>query len=132
MRSLLVTPVVLLAVVAVPAQIYPITAPEAESAITTRIHHQVHLRLHAGFSGETHCTGINYVDQEVTTTTQLAQWRCKLELRGVHFPRPCRAEANVFATSQPNDPRVQWLHETEFCHEGRAHWRDGRRVSSRR
>jgi hypothetical protein len=128
MRSLLVTPVVLLASVSAPAQIYPITAPEAASAITARIHRQVHMRLHAGYSGETHCSGINYVQQEVTATTQLAQWRCKLELRGVHFPRPCMAEANVFATSQPNDPRVQWLHETKFCHEGRADWR----VSNRR
>ena len=120
MRSLMVTPAALLALVAVPAQTYPITAPEAASAITARIHRQVQLRLHAGFSGETHCTGINYVQQEVTSTTQLAQWRCKLELRGVHFPKPCRAEAKVFATDRPHHPRVQWLHETKFCHEGRG------------
>lgn len=120
MRSLLVTPVVLLASVAVPAQIYPITAPEAASAITARIHRQVQLRLHAGFRGETHCTGINYVQQEVTATTPLAQWRCKLELRGVHFPRPCKAEANVFATDKPNHPRIEWLSESKYCHEQTA------------
>jgi hypothetical protein len=128
MRSLLVTPMALLAFVTAPAQVYPITAPEAASAITTQIHRQVRVRLHAGFSGETHCVGISDAQQEVTTTTQLAQWRCKLELRGVHFARPCRAEANVFATSQPNHPRISWLYETRYCHEGRARWR----LSSRR
>jgi hypothetical protein len=116
MRSLLVTPVTLLAFVAVPAQIYPITAPEAASVITAQIHRQVRLRLHAGFSSETHCAGSSDV-QEITVTTQLAQWHCTLELRGAHFPRPCKARANVFATSQPNRPRVQWLTESKYCHE---------------
>jgi hypothetical protein len=119
MRSLLVTPVALLALLAVPAQSYPITGPEADAAITKQIHKQVQARLHAGFSGESHCTGINVGAQEITATTQLAQWRCKLELRGVRFPSPCRAEANVFATSQPNQPRVEWLYETKSCRERR-------------
>jgi hypothetical protein len=127
MSSLLVTPVALLALVAAPAQVYPITGPEASAAISAQIHRQVHFRLHAGFSGETHCTGLKVGEQEVTPTTQLAQWRCKLELRGVRFAHPCRAEANVFATAQPSHPRVQWLFENRFCNP-----HNPRHLSSRR
>jgi hypothetical protein len=113
----------LLAFLAAPAQVYPITAPEAASAVATQIRRQVRVRLHGGYSGETNCAGVSETQQEVTAITQLAQWRCKLVLRGVHFPRPCKVEANVFATGQPNHPRIQWLYETKSCHEGRARWR---------
>jgi hypothetical protein len=124
MRPLLVTPVAVLALVVLPAQIYPITGPEAVTAITRQIHKQVHARLRAGFRSESHCTGLEVGQQEVTATTQLAQWRCELVLHGVRFPGPCNAEAKVFATDRPNHPRIQWLHESKYCHE--------RRLSSRR
>lgn len=116
MRSLLIAPMALLTLTATPAQLYPITGPQASTAITAPIHRQVHFRLHAGFSGETHCTGFGVGQQEVTLATQLARWRCRLELRGPRFPHPCRAEAYVFATTQPDRPRVQWLFESRFCH----------------
>jgi hypothetical protein len=128
MRSLLATPVALLALVGVPGQTYPITGSEAAAVITARIHRQVHHRLQAGFSGETHCSGTEVGQGEVTATTQLAHWRCTLELRGRRFPTPCKAAANVFATSRPSHPRLQWLYETKSCHEGRAH----RHLSNRR
>jgi hypothetical protein len=117
MRSLLVTPVVLMALVAVPGQTYPITGLEASAAMKAQIHRQVRHRLSAGFSGTTFCTGVDVGQQEITATTQLAQWRCELTLRGVHFRRPCKALADVFGTDQPNHPRIQWLHESEYCHE---------------
>jgi hypothetical protein len=117
MHNLVAMPATLLALAAAPAQVVPVTATEAQSVITTRIHRQVPFRLRAGFSGETHCTGRSTIQQEFTPSTPLDQWRCKLEIRGARFPMPCRAEANVFATVQAETPRVQWIYETRYCRE---------------
>jgi hypothetical protein len=120
MRNLVVAPAALLALAAAPAPLVPVTASEAQMTITAQIHRQVARRLRAGYSGETHCTGRSMIQQEFTPSTPLDQWRCKLEIRGAHFPTACKAEANVFATSQAHRPRVQWLQESRYCHEAPA------------
>lgn len=118
MRALLVTPVALIVLVVAPAHIVPITSSEAASALATQIHKQVKVRLRAGYSGETHCSAQSPVTQEFSPTTQLERWRCTLELRGARFPRPCKAEANVFATDQARHVRIEWLAESRYCREG--------------
>ena len=117
MRNLVVMPAALLALTGAPAPLVPVTASEAQSTITAQIHRQVARRLRAGYSGETHCAGRSAIQQEFTPSTPLDQWRCKLEIRGARFPTACKAEANVFATSQAHQPRVQWLKESRSCHE---------------
>jgi hypothetical protein len=117
MHNLAVMPATLLALAATPTQVAPITGSEAQAVITARIHTQVPIRLRAGYSGETHCTGQSTIAQEFTPSTPLDQWRCKLEIRGARFPMPCRAEADVFATVQAGRPRVQWVYETRYCRE---------------
>ncbi|MGH2865810.1 MAG: hypothetical protein ACRDJX_11260 [Solirubrobacteraceae bacterium] len=120
MRNLAIMPAAVLALAAVPAPLVPVTASEAGSTISARIHEQVSGRLRAGYRGETHCAGRSSTQQEFTPSTPLDQWRCKLEIRGPRFPLPCKAEANVFATSQAHRPRVRWLEESRYCHEAPA------------
>jgi hypothetical protein len=120
MRNLVVMPAALIVLAAAPAPLVPITGSQAQSAITAQIHRQVSRRLRAGYSGETHCAGRSLTQQEFTPSTALEEWRCKLEIRGARFPMPCRAEANVFATAQPDRPRLQWLAESRYCHEDPA------------
>lgn len=117
MRNLVVMPAALLALTGAPAPLVPVTASEAQSTITAQIHRQVVRRLRAGYSGETHCAGRSMIQQEFTPSTPLDQWRCKIEISGAGFPSACKAEANVFATSQAHRPRVQWLQESRYCHE---------------
>src|ERR1700722_11811367 len=117
MRNLVVMPATLLALTGSPAPLVPVTASEAQSTITAQIHRQVPRRLRGGFSGETHCAGRSTIQQEFPPTTPLDQWRCKIEISGTRFPTACKAEANVFATSQAHQPRVQWLKESRYCHE---------------
>lgn len=117
MRNLVVMPAALLALTGAPAPLVPVTASEAQSTITAQIHRQVVRRLRAGYSGETHCAGRSKIQQEFTPSTPLDQWRCKIEIRGARFPTACTAEANVFATRQAHQPRVQWLQESRYCHE---------------
>lgn len=117
MRTLLVTPLTLLVLVLAPAQIVPITSSEAASAITRQIHKQVKVRLRAGYSGETQCSAQSPVQQEFTPATQLERWHCTLVLRGARFAKPCKAEANVFATDQAHHVRIQWLAQSRSCRE---------------
>jgi hypothetical protein len=117
MRALLATPAVLVVLAVVPAQLVPITSSEAASAITKQIHKQVKVRLRAAYRGETRCSAQGPVEQEVSLTTQLQRWRCTLELRGVRFPKPCKAEANVLATDEAHHARIEWLAESKYCRE---------------
>jgi hypothetical protein len=117
MRALLATPAALVMLAVAPAHIVPITSSEAASAITKQIHTQVTVRLRAGYRGETQCSAQGPVQQEVSPTTQLQRWRCTLELRGVRFPKPCKAEANVLATDQAHHVRIEWLTESKYCRE---------------
>ena len=122
MRSLIVTPAALLALAAGPAQILPIlpiTSSEAVATITRQLHKQVQVRLRASYRGESQCTGYDVEGQELTPATQLASWRCKVELRGARFPMPCKAEAIAYATSQPQHVTVRWLMQSRYCHEAR-------------
>jgi hypothetical protein len=121
MRALLVTPVAVLALASAPTQmIVPITYSEAVSAITKQIHKQVAGRLRGAYKGEARCSGSNPQPQELTAATQLNRWRCTLQLRGARFPRPCKAEAYVSATSTAHHVRIAWLAESRYCREGRA------------
>jgi hypothetical protein len=117
MRALLVTPAALVVLVVAPAHIVPITSSEATSAITRQIHKQVKVRLRAAYSGESQCSAQGPVQQEVSPTTQLERWRCTLKLRGVRFPKPCKAEAVVLATDQAHHVRIEWLAESRYCRE---------------
>jgi hypothetical protein len=96
--------------------VFPITSSEAAGAMSAQIHRQVASELHGGFHGATQCSGQLPSPQAVTVTTRLTRWRCTLELSGVHFATPCKAEADVFATSQPHHVRIDWLAMTEACH----------------
>jgi hypothetical protein len=127
MRSLLAVPVISLALAGAPqlagahvplatqAQLYPITSAEAVHTLTTQLHEQVKSRLRPGYSGSSVCAGGEPEQQEINASTQLDRWRCTLELRGVDFPKPCRAEAYAFATSRPHYVRVKWIAESRFC-----------------
>jgi hypothetical protein len=120
MRALLALPTAILALAGGQAQLVPITSAEAISAITGDIHTQVPKRLRAGFSADSSCSGHSESEQEFTAATQLDSWRCKVELRGVRFPAPCRAQAYVFATAQAGHVRVRWLSMSRYCHEARG------------
>jgi len=120
MRTLLVTPVAVIALASAPAQLVPITYSEAVSAITRQIHKQVARRLRGGYKGEARCTGSNPQPQELNAATQLNRWRCTLQLRGARFPRPCKAEAYVSATSNAHHVRISWLTESRYCREHSA------------
>jgi hypothetical protein len=96
--------------------VYPITSSEAAAALTAQIHKQVASKLHGGFHGATLCSGQLSSPQVITSTTHLARWRCTLELGGVHFSKPCKAQAEVFATDQPHHARVTWLSMSQSCH----------------
>jgi hypothetical protein len=98
------------------AGVFPITSSEAAGAMTAQIHKQVAAELHGGFHGATQCSGQLPSPQVVTTATRLTRWRCTLELAGVHLATPCKAEANVFATSQPHHVRIDWLAMSQTCH----------------
>jgi hypothetical protein len=117
MRTLLVTPVAVIALASTPAQVVPITYSEAVSALTKQIHKQVARRLRGGYKGDAQCTGSNPQPQELDAATQLNRWRCTLELRGTRFPRPCKAEAYVSATSKAHHVRISWLTESRYCRE---------------
>ncbi len=120
MRSLLGIPAVVLTLAGGQPQIVPITSSEAAAAIVRQIHSQVPVKLRAGYHGETHCSGTSPSQQELTTTTQLNRWRCKLALRGARFARPCKAEAYISATGKPQHVRIQLLAESKSCHEAPA------------
>lgn len=120
MRTLLVTPIALIALVSAPAQIVPITYSEAISALVKQIHKQVAVRLRAGYSGEAKCSGSSPQLQELSATTQLGRWRCTLELRGARFPSPCKVEAYASATSKAHQVHLELLAESRYCHEGGA------------
>jgi hypothetical protein len=119
-RTLLVTPLAVMALASTPAQIVPITYAEAVSAITKQIHEQVAGRLRAGYKGEAHCSGSSPQPQELNVATQLNRWRCTLELRGARFPRPCKAQAYVSGTSEAHRVHIAWLAESRYCREGNA------------
>jgi len=98
------------------AGVFPITSSEAARAITAQIHTQLAAELRGGFHSATQCSGQVSSPQVVTATTRLARWRCTLELSGAHLATPCKAEANVFATSRPHHVRIGWLAMSQTCH----------------
>jgi len=117
MLPLLGIPAVVLALAGAQPPIQPITGSQAAAAIVRQIHNQVPGRLHGGYRGETHCSGTSPSQQEVTASTQLNHWRCKLELRGARFNAPCTAEAFVSGTVKRDHPRIRLLTESRSCHE---------------
>jgi hypothetical protein len=122
MRALLAIPATSLALAGAPAGghggVYPITGGEAAAAITAQIHKQVAPQLHSGFHAMTQCSAQNPDSGVINSTTRLASWRCSLQLGGVNFATPCKAQADVFATTQPNHVRIDWLSMSQTC---RAH-----------
>lgn len=116
MRALLAIPATSLALVGAHAGVYPITSSEAASAITAQIHKQVASKLHAGFHGTTQCSGQLPGTQVISQSTRLPRWHCTLQLGGVNFATPCKAQADVFATSQPHHVRIDWLSMSQTCH----------------
>lgn len=122
MRALLAIPATSLALAGAHAGghgvLYPITGAEAAAAITAQIHKQVASELHSGFHAATQCSAQNPGSGVINSTTRLASWRCSLQLGGVHFATPCKAQADVFATDQPHHVRIDWLSMSQTC---RAH-----------
>ena len=116
MRALLAIPATSLALAGAHAAVYPITSSEAAGALTAQIHKQVASELRGGFHGATQCSGQVASPQVINSTTRLARWHCSLQLGGVHFSTPCKAQANVFATSQPHHVRIEWLSMSQTCH----------------
>jgi hypothetical protein len=120
MRALLAIPATSLALAGAPAggnsSLYPITGAEAAAAITAQIHKQVASELHSGFHAATQCSAQNPGSGVINATTRLAGWRCSLQLGGVHFAMPCKAQAYVFATDQPHHIRIDWLSMSQTCH----------------
>jgi hypothetical protein len=120
MRALLAIPATSLALAGAPAggpgSVYPITGGEAAAAITAQIHKQVASKLHSGFHAMTQCSAQNPDSGVINSTTRLASWRCSLQLGGVNFATPCKAQADVFATSRPHHVRIAWLSMSQTCH----------------
>jgi hypothetical protein len=120
MRALLAIPATSLALAGAPAGghggVYPITGGEAAAAITVQIHKQVASELHSGFHAATQCSAQNPDSGVINSTTRLAGWRCSLQLGGVKFATPCKAQADVFATTQPHHVRIDWLSMSQTCH----------------
>ncbi len=98
------------------AGVVPITSSEAAGAITAQIHSQLARELRGGFHSDTQCSGQLAGQQPITPATRLARWNCTLELSGVHFAVPCRAQADVLATDQPHHVRITWLAMSQTCH----------------
>ena len=98
------------------AGVFPITSSEAARAMAAQIHMQLAAELRGGFHGATQCSGQLPSPQVLSATTRLTRWRCTLELSGVHFATPCKAEANVFATNRPHHVRLGWLAMSQTCH----------------
>jgi hypothetical protein len=115
MLSLLAIPAASLALAGAHPQPPALTSPQAVRAMTAQIHRQAAARLRGGYHGETLCSGQGAGEQEYNSTTELPRWHCTLELSGPRFPSPCRAEANVYATSRPRRVRVAWVAMSRYC-----------------
>jgi hypothetical protein len=92
-----------------------ITSAQAAKAMTAQIHTQTAARLRGGYHGATLCSGEGGSEQPFSPATELPRWHCKLQLSGARFPRPCTAVANVLATSDSGDVRIEWLQMSRYC-----------------
>ncbi len=117
MLSLLVMPLISLALAGAQSHAPTITGDEAITALRAQIHKQAAARLRGGYHSEALCSGSNAGQQAFSSRTALPRWHCTLELAGARFPVACKAQAYLAATSKPHHVRIERLITSRYCHD---------------